>query len=448
MRIKVSSDLIKVLVENKCRLLNFNKRNLAKIYNISYSTLKRWMRSENTIPKEVFDNLLRSYHCKRDIQKEVKVLEDSWYQSKGGKKSVEVRIKRWGKEGFLKQLEEARSRRKRNPLVLWYEKCKADPKVYEKLRRVKQEHVLKVLSSKKCRDKAIKSLVAKYGKDYFKLLGTLGAKNSPLANREKEVVKENLAANLSFNVHVPLNGFCVDFLYDNGFVEEVVGFRKSKAMLFYEIARIYEKSKKINKKFIVTSWFVKKYPHKKEYFPVESFLWLLEKKHIPILIDIPQLKKLRTQIIQRKIGNMKNFLRKIYTQLVRKHSFRGALIEKNKKMNKLERIVEKILKESGFNPKGKTILKTKYGTYIVTDNFFDSTAVFVSKRSLQNLIGYGFIVKNLVSSRMKVIGIIDDKIKVNGLNRILVKKYIDKLFITIKSFEKWAGGAKVAHSLG
>lgn len=448
-RVKIESkSLIKTLIENKSRLLHLTKTELSKKYGISYSTLKRWLRLECTIPKDIFNDLLNEYPEKETILKEVQILKSSWGQIKGGKNSVKARIKKWGNEKFLKQLELARNKRRRNSLLLWYKKIKLNKKMYKKFKELRRKHVLKILASKKIRSKVMKTLIKKYGNYYFKMLGTLGAKNSPLTEREKKIVKENLKANIPFDVHVPIGGWCVDFHYRNNFVEEVLGFRKSKALLFYEIAKIFEKRKKIKKEFIVTSWFVKKYTYKKERFPIEATLLLIENNIIPILLDITQLRKLRTKILQGKMKNFKRFLSNFYARLINKNSLRGALIEKKKPLDKLEKNIQNILEKNNLHPKGKTILETKYGTYIVSDNFFNSTAVFVSEKNIKSLIGYGFMIKNLVSKKIKVIGITNKKIKICGVDKYLIKQYIDLFFPTIKEFKEWASGAMVARRFG
>lgn len=88
------------------------------------------------------------------------------------------------------------------------------------------------------------------------------------------------------------------------------------------------------------------------------------------------------------------------------------------------------------------LLKTRYDTYTVTDNFCGyNNAVFATNNKIEDIIGYGFVVKELIDKNINVIGILnklESKGKINKLKS--AEKYTDKLFKTIDEFKDWAGG--------
>lgn len=330
-----------------------------------------------------------------------------------------------------------------NGFKKWHQEMRIrNPKLYSSIQRQRSESLKKILSnSVNVKKKRVNTFLSNYGKDYFKNIGLKGAEKTPLNKRELYIKELNIKNSIEFSAHKIISNFCLDFVYNNYVIEEVLGFRKKKAMIFYEISKIYEKIKALkNYKFIVTTWYSKKYTNKQEYFPSEAFHWLLEHDILPILIDIPKFAEIRQEFLLARCVKDENYLLKLLNELLinRKRFYSSSKSQIKIEFDEIENRVSKILLENKLKPEGKKMLKTKYGTYIVTDNFFNKHAIFISNKNLQDIIGYGFIVKELIDKNMKVIGILNNKKKIFGLDKKLIKKYTDNIFFSLNDFNLWA----------
>ncbi len=75
---------------------------LACILGISPNTLENWLYELNTLPKNIFEELLNRFSPNLDGIN-LKVIEDSWGQSKGGKSSIQKIIQKYGKEEITRR---------------------------------------------------------------------------------------------------------------------------------------------------------------------------------------------------------------------------------------------------------------------------------------------------------------------------------------------------------
>lgn len=117
-------------------------------------------------------------------------------------------------------------------------------------------------------------------------------------------------------------------------------------------------------------------------------------------------------------------------------------VTQNQKFNKSEEKIHTLLQENSFKPLGKKALKTKYNTYIVTDNYLvdnqKETAIFISERRIENVIGSAILVKELVNNKINTLCIIGNPEytqSVRSYNKELIRKYVDKIYFSYEQFE-------------
>lgn len=369
-------------------------------------------------------------------------------------KSPEIYSYEFFKNKKIADISMLRENGKNNTLVEWHKRMKRDnPKRYSQIQRERWLKALKSWESKDIRQKAVKSLKERYGKNYFRELGLKGSSNQKLTKRE-ELVKKKIS-NMDFDVehHKTILDNNFDFAYkkENELkaVEEVLGFKKKKSLIFYEILVLYEKYKKLIQKykipFFVSTWYEVDLKYKKERFPMELLIWASKKGMHPILMDSDFFNNLREQILSEStinnfetIGFLKNNLKE------REHLLkRGAVSQSNQSFDKLEQKVHDVLETMCLNPHGKKLMKTKYNTFTVPDNYFEingeKIAVFVSKTDLVGIIGSAAIVKELISPKIKTIGLIENKdkikLKTNAQNTLL-NSYVDYFYSSLSELEE------------
>lgn len=440
-------------------------KELVESISCGNTSLKSARRGKRTLHGKNFLKLLNYLtEPEREIfLSKANFLDGNWGAQRGGKKSIESRKYLLGAEGFREYMEHVRSfNEKFTSLSEWHQKMKTEnPEEYSRIQRKRWLSMKSKYKDKKIdvnRGKAVQTIYSRYGVNFFQKLGLGAAERKELNERELQIKKitEDLCPSIRIVSHKTIDFFNVDFLYEGHSgptcVEEVLGFKKNKSKIFYDILIIKEKFSELSKNFpaigfLLTSWREKKLQYKKERFPIDVFLWSLENRMLPVFVDIPELNQIRVQIISGIVPD-KNIVRQHLEKLLlgRSRLVQGAKSQLNQNFNGLEELVHKKLMERGFNPEGKKMLETKFGTYIVTDNFFQNgsqkIAVFVSSSYCENIIGSAALVKELVDNNIKIVGILESDVKLKSSYRKvkekLLKKYVDFFFSSLQEFDDWA----------
>jgi len=335
----------------------------------------------------------------------------------------------------------------------------------------------KRMKSKIKRDgkKAAKSILKKYGHDYFRKIGKIGGKNQKtywtrerslkqcnygrlgglkrvmrtkyFNRQEKHVFEENKRLDLKFKSNYFLdNELNFDFVYfKNG---NIIGVEETTLNPFRGLASFIEKRSKIEKEipFIVT--FKKSYPQ------IVSFL--LKMNIIPLNLNQRRLfikkilnpksrnkiKEKIKDIIKQKIDNSKIF------------SYVNATRELETPYDKYEKIIHRVLNILRLSPMGKTLIETRDGFHFVPDDMISindkKIAFLVSHSSSRGSLfytfykdsTYGVLFKNTLKERIYTFSIIFDfsgTVSAYGNNkpRELWLKYCDfKLVVNNKNLKK------------
>jgi hypothetical protein len=242
-----------------------------------------------------------------------------------------------------------------------------------------------------------------------------------------------------------------DFTYsENGMlkaVEEVLGFKKKKALIFFEILVLHEKHKKLieqfNVPFFVSTIFEVQLKEKIERFPLELLIWAFEKGMIPILSDNEVFNSARRSILNGNsdcCAGLVNFLNRSLRE--RRIALRKCALAQSKQgFDKLEMETHEKLVQLGVNPEGKKMLETKYGTFIVTDDYFregiKEFAVFASKNDIEGVVGSCALVKEMVFPSIKTIGLVTgNKRTMTGVRYDLIKTYVDYFINSTEKLEE------------
>jgi len=380
----------------------------------------------------------------------MKILDKNWGRSKGGKKSVEARIEKWGVEGFNKQLLEASLAS--GGFLNWHKTMKRNqPKMYSEIQRKRWKNYIEIINrDPKFHQRKTKTIIERFGKDFFTKIGLKGAESGKVNEIERAVIHINkkLFPSIKFKTHMTLYDVNLDCVYIKKqkiiAVEEILGSRKNRSVTFFELANILEKKRVLEKNGLKVPFFLTtrfKTPYQR-YFHCDGCLWMIDNDIIPIFTDLEWSIKTKQEIIEKNsydLKNIDNFCRSI----IQKNKSRmksGVKIEINRKFDSFEQSVDNILKKNGIKTGGKRALRTVYNTYIVSDNFMKekNTAIFISKRHIGSILGNCLIAKLLLVSPVKTIGIIISPKR--EIKRKIVKKlidlYVDKFYYNLKEFEK------------
>jgi len=424
------------------------------------TALKECRRGERTFKGNVFTKLL-SYLSNSQQQKfvqNIKVLDPSWGYIKGGKNSIRSAKQRLGEKGFLEHLKKLRNSSEFSGFAGWHKRMKQEnPKEYSKLQKERWLKLMNFLrTNPEVRQKAIKSIKAKYGEDHFSRLGLTSASIQGLGKREMLVEKE--ISNLGFEIepHKTILGSNFDFVYkkENEIkaVEEVLSFKKKKSALFFEILVLNEKLERLKEKyevpFFITTWYEKNLNYKIERFPLELLLWCLNKNMTPILMDDNFFKNTRKDFLLgvEHISEIRQHFRD-NLQKRKQLLLNGATIQLKQPFDLLERNLHTSLEKVGLNPCGKKLLETKYGTYTVPDNYFTFNntdyAVFASMNDSKGVIGSSAIIKEMISPEIKTIGIVLNSTRKRDYmisQKTLLNRYVDYFYDSIGGFESDLSG--------
>jgi hypothetical protein len=298
------------------------------------------------------------------------------------------------------------------------------------------------------RTKATNTMYRKYGRDYFRKIGLRSAEKGYLTKKELEVhlINKSLHKELQSKSHFTINDANYDLVYFKNdkpiFAEEILGGRKKKSSVLFQIAKIQEKSEKLGFPVIVTSWYEQNFNTKKERFPIESVLWMLETDSLlPILLDVKVFLDFRTKLLSRQAVPSKGDLYEFCKNEVKKrYLLRGAKAEKNTPQNCLEKTVHELFKKHRLNPAGKTILRTKYGTYFVVDDFIPkfNAAIMVTPTNIDDIIGQSFGIKTMCDIKLVTIGILQNNTRYKKYKYERVRnRYVDHTFVGTEELEEW-----------
>jgi len=386
-------------------LENGTLKDISRKYNMPYGTLQKWKRGIVAIPHNQFERLLMIGRLDK-TELSYKLVDTKW--------------------GF----------------VIW----KSNP---EKLERIMLERAAK-MNTRKSREKAVRTVLMRYGNEFFSKAGLRSAEKGRITEMEMRIsyLNKKLPKDVLFKMHFTINRYNVDFVYYNKkgemtILEEVLGARKKKSLIYFELAKIYDKILKIKRPFIISACYEKKYKNKTERFPLEAAMWMLDNKAaIPLFIDIDIFRKARVSLITKgrlTIENRDKFENFCREEMKNRNFSRGFNAQKNTAMNGLETKIHRMIKKHGFKPSGKKIIETKYGTAIVVDNFIPelNMAVVITSTSLEDIVGSAFGLKMFCDENIKVIGVAANaKQRSNKVGKIYIR-YVDKLCTTVDEFESW-----------
>lgn len=317
-----------------------------------------------------------------------------------------------------------------------------------------EKKTIKKLSREELNEVAKKNLM-KRDKRVSSIRSLLSQKPTP---QERKIIEENISNNLQFNFQKILEKGkewrCFDFIY----------FLNSKLILAEEATNT-------------------NYPHKGQILDfIEKGKWLKEKFNIPLIITFSDMPKRfdmllllideniipvsnhddRIKIINSYLNNESDVITDYVKEL--KTSIRERINESSKRllatakressiMNSLEKIAHEKLVTLGLSPLGKKIFQTIYGTYLVSDNYFELNeqkfCVLISSAKSHNSLrilasehaAYAYFIKRLVNPKIKCVSVFDYNEEFdflnnsNSLNRKYLQKYLD-IILNFKEINK------------
>lgn len=409
--------------------------------NINYNTLKGWARGEQTLPEYLLTNFPKD-EAELYINSGI-LLNHNWGASKGAM-ITNQKIKEGNSDALQKRIA---------GIKRWHHEMKTkSPKEYSRLQRQKWYNLLKFFkTNKEIHAKSKQTLLKRYGADYYSKLGNKGAEHAELNRLELKVKKQNeTLKGITFEVHKQINGCNIDFVYykNNKIValEEVVGLKKKKSAMYYDIARIKRKLSriKLNVPLLISFEIQNQNWKTPKRMQLEIAKYLLDTGIVPIILNNTKFMDIKHELI---CNNKTDFIQIdncLNTEL-KSNSIRSkanAQCESNKDFIESENIIRDILKEK-VKLLGKKLLKTKYETYFVSDESSEDTVYFFSKKGFKELIGYGFMVKEMINKDLKVVGVLLEKDKHATQTDIeLANRYVDKMYWCLDEFKEgpWRNG--------
>jgi hypothetical protein len=274
---------------------------------------------------------------------------------------------------------------------------------------------LEMMHSPESRKKARASLLTSHGNDHFVRLGLLTAERLPLLKREKLVLElnRNLPHETRVATHHTVGAKNFDFVYFRGDVllaaEEVLGWHRKRDQFAFEYARITERGLLEGKLTLLTSYYEHETPRRTERFPLDLALWALEQERLlPVFLDVPEFRHAREEAIAGRSVDREPLREFCRRKLSRMRPLKGAQAELKTPYRPDERRVHDLLQAHGLQPAGKRLFGTRYGTYLVPDDYLPSlnAAVFVSQGRVRDVMGAAFALKTLCPLPIKAIGVI------------------------------------------
>ena len=456
----------RVIVDNPAAFFSLVKKSpkyvswkeLVKTAGCGNTTLKHCRRGKRTINGKLFLKLLDYLNegQKEQVFSNIEFLDLNWGACEGGLQSIRRLKERLGENGFLKHLKKVRENAG-SPLSVWHKTMKEEkPEEYHEIQRKRWLTALAFWrNSPRAKEKRIKTLKARFGEHHFSSLGLKTAENQELTPREKLVKKEIFGLGFEVETHKTISNHNFDFTFNKQgelkAVEEVLGFKKKKSHVFYQLLILFQKYGDVVSKyrvpFFVSTWYEVDLGYKRERVPIELLLWAYEKGMIPVLMDNGNFHNLRADVLNGNEWKTKitGVLKSNLSQR-KKLLFQGAKSQFKQPFDELEQITNNKMGLIGLNPQGKKLLETRFGTFTVSDNFFNLNgqdfAVFVSNNDLPGIIGSSAIVKELISSKIKTVGILFGSNKRNFKTRVqrtLLNSYVDYFYNSIEEFEKIFG---------
>jgi len=377
-----------LIIQNKSTLMGFSRS-----MGIRYGTLRKWKAGTTPIPYSMFCKIIKNYNVSK------KSFE---YTLSISRKPEVDRLNEW----------------------------------------------VSLQKHKRIRTKATNTMYRRYGRDYFRKMGLRSAEKGYLTKKELEVhlINKSLPKELQSKSHFTISDANYDLVYFKNdkpiLAEEILGGRKKKSSVLFQIAKIQEKSERLGFPVMVTSWYEHIFNTKKERFPIEGVLWMLDTDSLlPILLDVKAFLDFRTTLLCGETVPSKRDLYEFCKQEVkRRYLLRGAKAEKNTQQNRLEKTVHELFKKHGLNPAGKTIIRTKYDTYFVVDDFIPelNAAIMVTPTNIDDIIGQSFGIKTMCDDKLVTIGVLQNKMRYKKYKYERVKnRYIDHTFVGTKELEEW-----------
>jgi hypothetical protein len=270
------------------------------------------------------------------------------------------------------------------------------------------------------RKKALATTYASQGKEYFVRLGLRSASRLPPTRRERLVAGLNakLPPEVEVRTHTTIGRKNCDFAYfANGelrALEEVLGWHRKRDQFFSEASRIFKRVPP-DVPTLLTSRYENETPRRTERFPLDLALWALDQPNLlPIFLDDHDFVKARESVLRGlpvDRDSLRAFCRRELSQM---RPLKGARAELLTKPNAEETTVHALFERYSLRASGKRMFQTRYGTYIVPDDYLEdsNTAVFVSRRHVEALEGAAFALKQLFPLPIKAIGVtIDGRIE-------------------------------------
>jgi hypothetical protein len=163
-------------------------------------------------------------------------------------------------------------------------------------------------------------------------------------------------------------------------------------------------------------------------------------------LDVPLFQQAKAKILNltfttRDFGVLKGFLEQAICANF-KWLKMGAVSQLKQSFNQLEQRADCLLKEKGLMPTGKKLIKTRFNTFLVTDNFLmgenNPTAVFVTTQLSGHLIGSAALVKELTGEKLQTFCVTETEPSaiLRPVSKLLFQKYIDKYYRSMNCFNE------------
>jgi transcriptional regulator with XRE-family HTH domain len=399
----------------------------------SCGTVKKIVKIAKISPDRLIGNI-------KEIRKE------NWWREECGRKGGITTFKKYGSQ-FYKKLN------KRLQEKYDYEYFKnLGLKTYKKYGR---EHMRKMASKV---GKLLPILYPEKKKEWGKKGGMIGTQRQKPTKQEINLIKENIKSGITnFEIHKSIgnseNFKNFDFVYFKDdkvtLVEEVTDVPPERGLIYPKVLDAY-KSKKflerhgLNLPLILTLNTAKKSGNRIRRIPLDAIFILLSEKILPVFDN-----RNRISLIKKILDNhfdFESYLNQVMIWLEREIKIRIKDIKKGSEsqlkspLTSYEKKLHKTLINNGFKPKGKFILKSKYGETVVDNclelknkRIYFEVREFTNRNSLLKSLeihaGRFFVIKKLYDPDCMCISVLLSKGKItyNGDSKPIkyLKDYAD-----------------------